>query len=140
MCRAVEQENRRLLWARDAMDRSYDEPLNIPALAATAYCSEAHFIRSFKRVFGETPGRYLQRRRIERAAFLLRTTDWPVIRICHAVGFTSAGTFGRTFRSILGMTPGECRSQGPLPAVPGCVTMAWSRPSSFGEAPRGSAS
>lgn len=140
MSRAVEEENRRLLRARDVMDRSYSEPLNIPALAATAYCSEAHFIRSFTRAFGETPGRYLQRRRIERAAFLLRTTDWPVIRVCHAVGFTSVGTFGRAFGSILGMTPGQCRAQGPPPRVPGCVTMAWSRPSSFGEASQESAS
>ena len=73
--------------ARDEMDRRYAEPLDIAALAATALASEAHFIRSFKREFGETPHRYLQRRRIERAATLLRETDRTVTEISLDVGF-----------------------------------------------------
>lgn len=71
MGQAEEQANRRLLRARDAIDRAYDQPLDIPALARIAIVSEAHFIRTFKATFGETPHRYLQRRRIERAMALL---------------------------------------------------------------------
>src|SRR6266702_1528196 len=56
------------------MDRAYAEPLDIRAVAAVAFISEAHFIRSFRTVFGETPHRYLQRRRVERSMFLLRET------------------------------------------------------------------
>jgi hypothetical protein len=67
--------------AKDAIDRRYAEPLDIPTLARTALASEAHVIRSFKLEFGETPHRYLQRRRIERAAALLRESDEPVTRI-----------------------------------------------------------
>jgi AraC-like DNA-binding protein len=67
--------NRRLLRARDAMDRAYAEPLNVRVVAAVAHISEAHFIRSFRAAFGETPHRYLQRRRVERSMFLLRETD-----------------------------------------------------------------
>ena len=78
MSRATEDTNRRMLRARDAMDRAYAEPLDIPALASIAVVSEAHFIRTFKSVFGETPHRYLQRRRVERAMFLLRATDTSV--------------------------------------------------------------
>ena len=63
--------------AKDEIDRHYAEPLDIATLARTALASEAHFIRSFKLEFGETPHRYLQRRRIERAADLLRETDDP---------------------------------------------------------------
>ena len=63
MSRAVEEANRRLLRARDAMDRTYAQPLDIPALARIAFVSEAHFIRTFRATFGETPHRYLQRRR-----------------------------------------------------------------------------
>ena len=70
MSRATEDVNRRMLRARDAMDRAYAEPLDISALARIAYVSEAHFIRTFKATFGETPHRYLQRRRVERAMFL----------------------------------------------------------------------
>jgi AraC-like DNA-binding protein len=56
--REAEDFNRRLLRARDAMDRAYAEPLDVPAVAAVAHVSPAHFSRSFRAVFGETPGRY----------------------------------------------------------------------------------
>ena len=134
MSRDVEDLNRRLLRARDAMDRAYAEPLDIPTLARIAYCSEAHFIRTFRAAFGETPNRYLQRRRVERAMFLLRTSDRSVTDICMDVGFSSLGTFSRVFRDIVGEPPSVYRQRGPLPAVPSCFAMAWLRPSSFGEA------
>jgi AraC-like DNA-binding protein len=142
--REAEDLNRRLLRARDAMDRAYAEPLDVRAVAAVAHVSEAHFIRSFRAVFGETPHRYLQRRRVERAMFLLRETDRSVTDICFDVGFTSLGTFSRTFREIVGETPSGYRlAHGPIVA-PNCFQMAATRPrvaageplrsSSFGEA------
>ena len=134
MSRATEEQNRRLLRARDAMDRTYAQPLDIPTLARIAHVSEAHFIRTFRQTFGEPPHRYLQRRRVERAMWLLRATDDSVTEICLDVGFTSLGTFSRTFRSIVGQTPSEYRRDGTAPPVPTCFTMAYSRPSSFGEA------
>ena len=125
---AVEQFNRRLLRARDAMDRTYAEPLDIPRLAAVAHISEAHFIRSFRSVFGETPHRYLQRRRVERAMFLLRETARSITDICFDVGFTSRGTFSRTFREIVGENPSDYRAgHGPMVA-PNCFQLAATRP------------
>jgi transcriptional regulator GlxA family with amidase domain len=135
--RATEEQNRRLLRARDAMDRDYAEPLDIRALARIALVSEAHFIRTFRATFGETPNRYLQRRRVERAMFLLRSTDRSVTDICLDVGFSSLGTFSRVFSGIVGEPPSAYRGRGPLPAVPSCFARAWLRPSSFGEARRG---
>ena|SRR5438067_4041387 len=129
----LEDCNRRMLRARDAMDRTYAEPLDIPALARIAVVSEAHFIRTFKDTFGETPHRYLQRRRVERSMFLLRETDRSVTDICLDVGFGSLGTFSRTFRDIVGQSPSEYRDGAETNAVPTCFTMAWTRPSSFGE-------
>ncbi|HEX8856284.1 MAG TPA: AraC family transcriptional regulator [Thermoleophilaceae bacterium] len=134
MSRAVEDQNRRLLRARDAMDRSYAEPLDVPAVARVALMSEAHFIRTFRETFGETPHRYLQRRRVERAMFMLRQTDRSVTEICFDVGFTSLGSFSRTFSAIVGESPSAYRSHSSPEAVPGCFTMVWTRPSSFGEA------
>ena len=110
MSKEVEDFNRRLLRARDAMDRAYAEPLDVRAVAAVAHLSEAHFSRSFRAVFGETPHRYLQRRRVERSMFLLRETDRSVTDICFDVGFTSLGTFSRTFREIVGETPSGYRA------------------------------
>ncbi|SDZ01237.1 AraC-type DNA-binding protein [Geodermatophilus africanus] len=135
MSRAVEDTNRRMLRARDAMDRAYAEPLDVPTLARIAHVSEAHFIRTFRATFGETPHRYLQRRRVERAMFLLRTTDRSVTDVCMAVGFSSLGTFSRVFREVVGEPPSVYRRRGPLPPVPTCFAMAWARPSSSGEAP-----
>jgi AraC-like DNA-binding protein len=134
MSRAVEQFNRRLLRARDAMDRAYSEPLDVPRLAQISCISAAHFIREFRATFGETPHRYLQRRRVERSMFLLRETNRSVTDVCLEVGFTSPGTFSRTFREIVGQTPTEYRLQADVKPVPTCFTMAWTRPSSFGEA------
>ena len=131
---AVEDTNRRMLRARDAMDRAYAEPLDVPMLAAIAHVSEAHFIRTFRATFGETPHRYLQRRRVERAMWLLRCTDRTVTDICMDVGFSSLGTFSRVFREVVGESPSEHRRRGPLPPAPSCFAMAWLRPSSFGEA------
>jgi AraC-like DNA-binding protein len=136
--RTVEETNRRLLRARDAMDRAYAEPLDVAALARIACVSEAHFIRRFRATFGETPHRYLQRRRVERSMFLLRGSDRSITDICLDVGFSSLGTFSRTFRAIVGLSPlAFRRSSAPVTgAVPTCFTMAWARPSSFGEADR----
>jgi AraC-like DNA-binding protein len=142
--RDVEELNRRLLRARDAMDRAYAEPLDVRAIAAVAHLSEAHFSRSFRATFGETPHRYLQRRRVERSMFLLRETERSVTDICFDIGFTSLGTFSRTFREIVGETPSEYRARNEPIMAPNCFQMAATRPrmsarilsrsSSFGEA------
>lgn len=130
----LENDNRRLLRARDLMDRDYWRSLDIDSLADVALMSPAHFIRSFKNVFGETPHRYLQRRRVERAMYMLRTTDRSITEICMSVGFSSLGTFSRTFTEIVGETPSSFRRRGAMPAVPTCFVKTWTRPSSFGEA------
>ena len=128
MSKEIEDFNRRLLRARDAMDRAYAEPLNVREIAAVAHVSEAHFIRSFRATFGETPHQYLQRRRVERSMFLLRDTDRSVTDICLDVGFMSLGTFSRTFREIVGETPSDYRAaNGPVMA-PNCIWMAATRP------------
>ena len=139
MSRAVEALNRRLLRARDAMDRAFDQPLDVAAVARVASLSDDHFITSFRAAFGETPHRYLQRRRVERSMFLLRETELSVTEICFAVGFTSLGTFSRTFREIVGASPSAYRAgHAPLYA-PNCFQMVLTRPvhdrsRAFGEA------
>src|SRR5262245_32330041 len=84
---------RHLLRARDLADRRYADAITVADMARAAHLSPAHFSREFRRAFGESPHQYLLTRRLERAATLLRTTDWAVARICLAVGIQSQATF-----------------------------------------------
>ena len=134
---ATAHPDRYLLRAKDLIDARYADPLDTAALAARACCSEAHFIRSFKRAFGETPHQYLLTRRLERAAALLRNTDYSVAEVCLNVGLTSVGSFTSSFRRIYGTTPTAYRAAFPPAArfvpIPTCVVMAHARPSRNGE-------
>ena len=123
-----EDVNRRMLRARDEMDRRYAEPLDIPTLAAIAHLSPSQFGRVFKQVYGETPHRYLQRRRIERAMTLLRQTDRPITDIAWDTGFASLGTFSATFSRIVGLSPTAFRARHVPVAVPSCFIATWTRP------------
>ena len=118
-----------MLRVRDAIDRDFAEELDLETLAALAHVSPDHLVRTFRSVFGETPHRYLQRRRIERAMFLLRTTDLPVTDVCMKVGYTSLGAFSELFAGIVGQSPSAYRAVAePTPAHTSFV-MAWTRPS-----------
>ena len=79
--------------ARDLADRHYAEPLDLEALARAANVSKYHFGRLFAETFGETPMRYLTRRRVERAQDLLRSVNLTVTEVCTLVGFSSLGSF-----------------------------------------------
>jgi transcriptional regulator GlxA family with amidase domain len=123
---------RHLLRAKDLADARYFEPLTVADLAATARLSPAHFSRRFKAAFGESPHQYLLTRRLERAADLLRVTDWPVADVCFAVGAQSVGSFTASFRRVFGLTPLAYRAAYP-PAqqqlrIPRCVALAYGRP------------
>ncbi|WP_207929133.1 helix-turn-helix transcriptional regulator [Actinomadura sp. 6K520] len=119
---------RRMRLARDTMDRDWAEPLDVATVAARAGYSRYHFVRLFSEVYGETPGAYLARRRIERAQDLLRNANLTVTEICMLVGFSSLGTFCTRFKQQVGMTPtefrGRARTAGAA-AIPGCFVLLW---------------
>jgi AraC-like DNA-binding protein len=120
-----------LLAAKNLIDRDFAKPLAIADLAAAAFSSPAHFVRRFKVAFAETPHRYLQKRRIERAKEMQRNTRKSVTEICFAVGFSSLGTFSRTFKHLSGASPSSYRARWrrlPPPPLPGCYVMMWTRP------------
>ena len=123
-------ELRRLRRARDRMDREYEQPLDVPALARTALMSPAHFSRRFRQAYSETPYSYLMTRRIERAKALLRRGDLSVTDVCFAVGCTSLGSFSTRFTELVGETPSRYRARNhdELRVVPACQTMVLTRP------------
>ncbi len=130
--------SRFLLRARDHVDAHYAEPLTVADLAAVAHLSPAHFSRQFRRAFGESPHQYLLTRRLERAAALLRGTEYPVARICHSVGLSSVGSFTTSFQRSYGLSPLAYRGAHPpaagLARVPACIVRAYARQvRTFGE-------
>jgi AraC-like DNA-binding protein len=117
--------------AKDLMDRDYARELDVPSLAREAHASRAHFVRSFKKAFGETPHQYLLGRRIERAKELLRGTGLSVTEVSIEVGFRSLGSFSTAFRALVGEPPSDYarrwRAAG-APPIPGCFTLMHTRP------------
>jgi AraC-like DNA-binding protein len=93
------------------MDAASHEEWPVRRLARVSCVSEAHFARSFKEAFGVPPHRYLLTRRIERAVALLRDTDRSITDIAFETGWSSLGTFGRTFRDVTGESPGAVRAR-----------------------------
>src|SRR5947209_5672379 len=127
---------RRLLRAKDRIDAAPHEDWPVRRLARVSFVSQAHFARSFKEAFGIPPHRYLLTRRIERATALLRDTDLAITEIAFQTGWSSLGTFGRTFRDVTGESPRELRArqkrEGAAPhelaRVPACILSAAHRP------------
>jgi transcriptional regulator GlxA family with amidase domain len=115
------------------MDAASHEEWPVRRLARVSGVSEAHFARSFKEAFGVPPHRYLLTRRLERATALLRDTDLSITEIAFQTGWTSLGTFGRTFRDVTGESPSELRAREKaapheLERVPACFVSAAHRP------------
>jgi AraC-like DNA-binding protein len=109
--------------ARDHIDRHYSMPLDLDQLARVAAVSKFHFVRGFEATYGETPIRYLTRRRIERAQSLLRTANLTVTEVCMLVGFSSLGSFSTRFTALVGESPTAYRDRWAAlgePRIPGC--------------------
>jgi transcriptional regulator GlxA family with amidase domain len=106
----------------DHIDRHYAEPLDLTELAALVGMSKFHLIRAFRAAYGETPIRYLCRRRIAVAQDLLRHANLTVTEICMLVGFTSLGSFSSRFSELVGESPVAYRNRwaSSSPHVPGC--------------------
>jgi AraC-like DNA-binding protein len=131
--------------ARDHVDRHYTEPLDLDSIAAVAGISKYHFQRLFTATYGLSPAAHLSQRRVERAQDLLRATNLTVTEVCHAVGFSSLGSFSSRFRELVGETPSEFQRRWAAtgaPHIPGCFVFMWGiaekRGSASREKPQGS--
>jgi AraC-like DNA-binding protein len=128
-----DQHLRDLAWlrrVRDRIDREYEQPLDVEALARGVHMSAGHLSREFKRAYGESPYGYLMTRRIERAMALLRRGGVSVTEACFAVGCSSLGTFSTRFTELVGVPPSVYREQHAdvVAGLPACVEKQVTRP------------
>ncbi|MEY9948962.1 helix-turn-helix transcriptional regulator [Kitasatospora sp. GAS1066B] len=120
----------RLRRVRDRIDREYEQPLDVEALARGVHMSAGHLSRQFRLAYGESPYGYLMTRRIERAMALLRRGDLSVTEVCFAVGCSSLGTFSTRFTELVGVPPSAYRSDAArtTAGLPSCVAKQVTRP------------
>ena len=83
--------------------------LSLDELAALCHLSISSFKRKFKIVFNESPKKYISRKKVEKAAALLKTSDLRISDIAYDVGFDSLATFNRNFSNIYGKSPSGFR-------------------------------
>jgi AraC family transcriptional regulator len=99
-------------WLIRACDSLHDrvcEPLTVRDIAADAGVHPIYLARQFRRFFGCSPADYVRRRRIERAALLVRTTSQPLSTIAIECGFVDQSHFTRVFRHTFATSPAAYR-------------------------------
>jgi AraC-like DNA-binding protein len=124
------QDLARLRRVRDRIDREYQQPLDVEALARGVNMSAGHLSRQFRLAYGESPYAYLMTRRIERAMALLRRGDLSVTEVCFAVGCSSLGTFSSRFTELVGVPPSAYRRDAAreTAGMPSCEAKKVTRP------------
>jgi AraC family transcriptional regulator len=136
------QRGRLLSWqsrkVSQYIDEHISETLCVADLAALLKWSEAHFSRSFKQAFGESPYAFVIRRRVERAAQYMIETDLPLKDIALRCGFVDQPHLCRIFRQSMGHTPAAWRRARLMQTVGATDRFMTSTPSRFYSAPGGS--
>lgn len=98
-----------LASVRGYLDQNYTGQIKLKELAKIALLSPAYLSARFKIRYGQSISDYVNSKRIERACFLIRTTDLPVSEIMKSSGFNDGKFFYKSFKNNTGMTPGEYR-------------------------------
>ena len=105
------RDERRVAAALSRIEAQRDARIKVDELAAEAAVSPFHFLRMFERVVGVTPGQYMMRRRLHRAAVRLRRSNDTIAAVALDCGFDDLSTFNRQFRRTTGLTPGAYRAR-----------------------------
>jgi AraC-like DNA-binding protein len=100
----------RLEKLRRFLDSEFARSHPLPELARRVGMTPGSLCRAFRRYTGISISQYLVRRRIQEAMLRLRTTDDKILSIAMACGFNDLSYFNRTFKRLVGRTPGACRS------------------------------
>jgi transcriptional regulator GlxA family with amidase domain len=109
-----------------------DADLSVDALARRAAMSPRTFARAFRREVGTTPGRYVEKVRVEAARRRLVQSDDGVDRVATRCGFGTAETMRRSFLRVLGVPPTDYRRRFTAPSQPSATPFRPPDPSPSG--------
>lgn len=99
------QVARRFMAVHDYIHRHMSEPIVLADLAKVVGLNPTYFSDRFHEIVGVRPLEYLMRRRIERAQYLLLTTQQPIKEISYAIGIRDPAYFTRAFVKFCGSSP-----------------------------------
>ena len=109
--RAPSLDGKRLQRVLDFIEARLGEEITLGELAGEACLSQFHFSRLFHQATGLPPHRFVIGRRIRAAQRMLETEELSIAEIAVDAGFGSQANFSRTFRKLIGTTPGQFRGQ-----------------------------
>ena len=95
--------------AAELLRENLDGRIRLTDVARECSLSVSHFARSFRATFGISTHQWLIRHRVEHAQELLRQTGAPIVEIAMLSGFADQAAFTRTFRQVVGVSPGRWR-------------------------------
>jgi len=102
--------DRRVLRARDYIDRHFAEPIRLSTLGGLAHLSRRQLNALFQRQLGCTPSDYLIQRRMEHARALLIGSDDSIQRVAEQCGYSNLAAFSDRFRRHFHCAPSRYRS------------------------------
>jgi AraC-like DNA-binding protein len=109
---AVWQQDR----AIEVLSDHLDGDLALADLATECGLSPGRFMRAFKKSFGVPVRRYLLHKRVDAAKSLLLHSSESLLTVALEAGFTDQPAFNRSFREIVGTSPGQWRrANAPIP-------------------------
>jgi len=114
-----------VVQAQQLMEERIAHPWGLEELAASTGITRFHLVRLFHRHMGCPPMAWLSRRRVEKAAVLLLTSNLSMAQVGQRIGWDDPNYFSRRFRSAFGRSPREYRAQLPMPAVVVDSTTDW---------------
>lgn len=101
----ISHADKRLIRVLDYIDEHIHEPISIEQLADLTFLSKDHLIRLFKKHMNDTPVKYINRKKIEKAQLMMLLDDSSIQEMSFTLGFENISYFNRLFKKMTGETP-----------------------------------
>jgi AraC-like DNA-binding protein len=101
------QNGATLIWVKKFIDEFYYKKITLQDLASIACKEKHHFVRCFKKEFGETPHKYVVRKRLEMAKAFISASSGSVSTISQQLGYHDVSAFSNQYKKYYGCPPSK---------------------------------